>query len=85
LNTQAHSLGSWSTEIEGIETIIPPDGLRLVQLRFPVYPSSETEVCFVAVAAARVNILSFGQANDIAYTDVPDADFFEVYLNMKGH
>ena len=81
MNTQAHSHGSWSTEMGGIETIIPPDGPRLVQVRAPLYPNIETVVCGVAVAAASVNMLSFGQASDIAYTDVPDADFLEVYLH----
>ena len=65
----------------GIETIIPPDGPRLVQVRAPLYPSIETVVCGVEVAAASVNMLSFGQASDIAYTDVPDAEFLEVYLH----
>ena len=43
----------------------------------------ETVVFDVDVIAPSVRMLSLGHASDIAYTVVPESDFFDVYLQIN--
>ena len=67
----------------GIMMSIPPIGLFFTK-KLPVYPSNVALVLADGVGAPSVRLTPVGHLRTIAYTEVPDAVFFDVYLNING-
>ena len=84
MNTQAQLQGISFAGMTGMVTSMPPVG-RGLKSNFAEYPRRETVIPGLAVTAPRVRTPLVGHFSTIAYADVPESDFCEVYLRWTIH